>query len=313
LNEWANGAPDSTWGRLRAQAGHPEPFHLKYLGIGNEDAMTPAFRERFEMLYRAVKAKYPDITVIGTVGPNPEGFDYEEGWKFADALNLEMVDEHGYKAPQWFWSNLKRYDRYDRAKSKVYLGEYAAHEPDRRNTLRSALAEAAYMTALERNGDLVRMASYAPLLGKHGNTQWNPNLIYFTNTEVLRTANYYVQMLFSNHTGNRYLPADLDQMLPDEKRFAFSAVRDSRNGDILVKMINGDAQSLTLTLNLQGLPQTETAAIQTLLTADTPDACNTFRSPNDVAPKTTPVTLRDKQSFTAAPYSLTVLRIRGKN
>ncbi|MEJ5259874.1 MAG: alpha-L-arabinofuranosidase C-terminal domain-containing protein [Anaerohalosphaeraceae bacterium] len=309
LIEWANGAPDSTWGRLRAQAGHPEPFNLKYLGIGNEDAMTPAFRERFEMLYRAVKAKYPDITVIGTVGPAPEGFDFEEGWKFADALRLEMVDEHGYKSPQWFWSNLNRYDRYDRTKSKVYLGEYAAHEPDRRNTLRSALAEAAYMIALERNGDLVRMASYAPLLGKHGNTQWNPNLIYFTNTEVLRTANYYVQMLFGTHAGDRYLPANLDPPLSDEKKFAFSAVRDSRNGDIIVKMVNGDAQAVTLTLNLQGLPQAETPAIQTLLTADTPDACNTFRSPNDIVPKTAPITLRDEQTFTAAPYSLTVLRI----
>lgn len=312
LIEWANGSPDSPWGRLRAQAGSPESFHLKFLGIGNEDAQTPAFRERFEMLYRAVQSKHPEITVIGTVGPAPEGYDFEEGWKFADALKLEMVDEHGYKSPQWFWDNLTRFDAYDRTRSKVYLGEYAAHDRDRRNTLRSALAEAAYMTGLERNGDIVVMASYAPLLGKQGHTQWNPNLIYFTNTEVLRTANYYVQQLFSTHAGDRLLPASFDQPPAKNSRLACSAVRNSRTGEIIVKLVNGDAQTKECTLDLQGLPQADSKAVQITLTADSPDACNTFGNPDAVVPQTAGLTVRPKQPLTLAPYSLTILRISGQ-
>lgn len=227
LIEWANGPPDSRWGSVRAAAGHPEPFRLKYLAVGNEEHITPVFKERFRMIYEAVRRKHPEITVIGTVGPFHSGPDYEEGWRFADELRLPMVDEHYYVAPAWFWENLERYDRYDRARSKVYLGEYAAHDVGRRNTLRSALAEAAYLTALERNADVVLMASYAPLLGREGNTQWRPDLIYFTNTRVLRTVNYYVQQLFSLHAGDVYLSGECEDprasagegIRPDDRLF----------------------------------------------------------------------------------------------
>ncbi len=202
LIEWANGPVTSKWGALRAAAGHPQPFGLKYLGVGNEEQITPVFRERFRMIYEAVKARYPDITVIGTVGPFHSGTDFEEGWKFANELHLEMVDEHYYDSPAWFLGNLNRYDSYDRSKSKVYIGEYASRD----RTLFNALAEAAYMTSLERNGDLVRLASYAPLLGKERHTQWNPNLIYFNNTAVHPTPSYYVQQLFSHNQGDVALP-----------------------------------------------------------------------------------------------------------
>ena len=205
LIEWANGPATSTWGAKRAQAGHPEPFNLKYLGVGNEDHITPVFEQRFEMIYQAVKAKHPEIVVIGTVGPFSSGPDYERGWRFADTLRLPMVDEHYYQPPAWFLNNLAFYDKYDRAKSQVYLGEYAAHDVGRRTTLRSALAEAAYMTSLERNGDVVRFASYAPLLGKIGRTRWDPNLIYFTNTRVVPTISYQVQRLFGNNAGDAYV------------------------------------------------------------------------------------------------------------
>jgi alpha-L-arabinofuranosidase len=206
LIEWANGPATSKWGAKRAAAGHPEPFGLKYLGVGNEDKITPVFKERFQMIYEAVKAKHPEIVVIGTVGPNPAGDDYENGWKIADELRLPMVDEHCYKSPQWFWENLLRYDAYDRARSKVYLGEWAAFDDKRRSTLRSAIAEAAYLTALERNADVVRFSSYAPMLAKRDHTHWNPNLIYFTNTEVFPTISYHVQQLFSVNNGDTYLP-----------------------------------------------------------------------------------------------------------
>ena len=209
LIEYANGPVTSTWGAKRAASGHPAPFGLQYLGVGNEDKITPGFRERFEMIYNAVKAKHPEITVIGTVGPNPEGEDYEKGWKIADELRLPMVDEHGYKSPQWLWDNLERYDAYDRAKSKVYLGEWAGFDDKRRSTLRAAVAEAAYLTGLERNADVVRFASYAPLLAKRDHTHWSPDLIFFTNTEVFPTIGYHVQQLFSVNGGDIYLPTSV--------------------------------------------------------------------------------------------------------
>ncbi len=206
LIEYANGPVTSTWGAKRAAAGHPEPFGLKYLGVGNEDHITPVFKERFEMIYKAIKEKHPEITVIGTVGPNTDGWDYDQGWKIANELDLPMVDEHGYKSPQWLWENLERYDAYDRSKSKVYLGEWAAFDAGRRSTLRAAIAEAAYLTALERNADVVHFASYAPMLAKRDNTHWSPDLIYFSNTEVFPTISYYVQQLFSVNNGDTYLP-----------------------------------------------------------------------------------------------------------
>ncbi|MDQ3813324.1 MAG: alpha-N-arabinofuranosidase, partial [Armatimonadota bacterium] len=211
LIEWANGPATSIWGAKRAAAGHPQPFNLEYLGVGNEDHITPEFQVRFAMIYRAVKAKYPKLTVIGTVGPAPAGFDYDEGWKLANQLNLEMVDEHYYSPPEWFLSNLHRYDSYSRAKSKVYLGEYAS----RGNTLFNALAEAAYMASLERNGDIVHLASYAPLLARVGHTQWNPDLIYFDNSSVFPTVNYHVQQLYGNNAGDTYLPNTVSLELPD--------------------------------------------------------------------------------------------------
>ncbi|MFT3786214.1 MAG: alpha-L-arabinofuranosidase C-terminal domain-containing protein [Tepidisphaeraceae bacterium] len=196
-------------GAKRAEAGHPAPFNLKYLGIGNEDQITPVFRERFQMIFEAVKARHPEITVVGTVGPFASGPDYDNGWAIANELAVPMVDEHYYVPPSWFLTHNDFYDKYDRSRSQVYLGEYAAHDVGRRSTLRSALAEAAYLTGLERNADVVRFASYAPLLGKIGRTRWDPNLIYFTNTRVVPTVNYQVQKLFSVNSGDRYLTTNV--------------------------------------------------------------------------------------------------------
>lgn len=215
LIEYANGPADSEWGSKRAAAGHPEPFNLKYLGVGNEDVISTTFKSRYKLINDAIKEKYPEIIVIGTTGPFPSGRDYDEGWKFAREENLPMVDEHGYKSPAWFWENLERFDKYERTGPKVYLGEYAAHDRGRANTLRSALAEAAYMTTLERNGDLVLLSSYAPLLSKQGHTQWRPDLIYFDNVSITPSINYYVQQLFSVNSGNVYLPTTVKIQFPD--------------------------------------------------------------------------------------------------
>ena len=179
LIEYANGdAKKTKWGKIRAQSGHPKPFNMKFIGIGNEDMITDVFEERFTMIYKAIKEKYPEITVIGTTGPFSEGTDYEEGWALATQLGVPMVDEHYYKSPGWFINHQNYYDYYDRNKPQVYLGEYAAHLKGGPN-LETALAEALYLTSIERNADIVTMTSYAPLLAKEGRTQWNTDLIYF--------------------------------------------------------------------------------------------------------------------------------------
>jgi alpha-L-arabinofuranosidase len=304
LIEYANGPVTSKWGARRAAAGHPAPFGLEYLGVGNEDKITDGFEARFQMILDAVKAKHPEITVIGTVGPAPSGPDFNRGWKFADALHVPIVDEHYYQHPQWFWDNLARYDSYDRAKPHVYVGEYAAHDDKRRNTLRSALAEAAHLTSLERNADVVRFASYAPLLARRGHTQWSPDLIYFTGAEVFPTINYYVQQLFSLNSGDAWLTTTVNPAAT-HTRFAASSVRDSRTGDLILKFVNGDDAARPLRVDLVGAKNLAPTAERTVLAA--PDA-NTIDA-QAVQPRTSPISISPSFDYDAPANSLTVIRI----
>jgi alpha-L-arabinofuranosidase len=288
--------------------------------VGNEDKITPVFKERFQMIRDALKAKHPEITVIGTVGPAPAGRDFEAGWKIADELSLEMVDEHYYQKPDWFLNNLKRYDTYDRAKTKVYLGEYAAHDTGRTNTLRSALAEAAYMTALERNGDVARLASYAPLLARQGHTQWRPDMIYFNSSNIVRTANYYVQQLFGQNPGDVYLNSTVTDATsaaantnapakPGE--FAVSAVRDSRTGDLILKMVNGSSAARPLRVELPGAEKISRKASKNGL-AGAPLAANTFEQPPRRPTETSNIRVGQSFECEAPAYSLTVIRIKAR-
>lgn len=242
LIEWANGdAKTTVWGRRRAEQGHPKPFGLKYIGIGNEDLISQTFAERYLMIIRAVKAKYPDIIVCGTVGPWSEGSDYETGWRLAKDHQIDMVDEHYYQTPGWFIHNQNYYDVYDRSASRVYLGEYAAHVPNRASNVETALSEALHICSLERNGDVVAMSSYAPLLAKEHHTQWNPDLIYFTNTEVKPTVGYHVQRLCGNSSGDEYVASEwtlTTNRSGVRERLAVSTVRDSRTGQTHVKLVN---------------------------------------------------------------------------
>ncbi|GFE80589.1 hypothetical protein GCM10011487_25890 [Steroidobacter agaridevorans] len=309
LIEYANGPVTSKWGARRAAAGHPEPFNLEYLGVGNEDRITFLFKKRFEMIYAAVKAKHPEITVIGTVGPFAEGDDFEQGWQIADQLRLPMVDEHYYVSPDWFWQNLSRYDRYDRAKSHVYLGEYAAHEKDRRSTLRAALAEAAHLTSLERNADIVRMASYAPLLGREDLLDWTPNLIYFNGSDgVFPTLSYEVQKLFGTNGGDRYVHSTVTGLAADQ-RVALSTVRDSASGDLILKIVNAEEQPVALTFDLQGGKQPRSTAQVTVLKG-TADETNDYRNGKVLKPVTTALRVADKSfPYTAPSNSLTIIRL----
>ena len=275
LIEYANGdAKKTEWGRKRAEAGHPKPFNLKYIGIGNEDLITEVFEERFTMIYNAVREKYPEVTVIGTVGPFYEGSDYDAGWKLADKLDIPMVDEHYYVSPGWLIYNQDYYDRYDRNKSKVYLGEYAAHLPGRPNNIETALAEALYLTAVERNADVVTMTSYAPLLAKEHHTQWNPDMIYFNNTEVKPTVGYYAQQMYGQNSGTRYLPSTLtldNQWDKVRNRVAVSAVLDEATGDYIIKLVNLLPVEVKTKFNLEGVQFSNPVATKTVLSGHPAD------------------------------------------
>lgn len=306
LIEYANGdAKKTVWGKKRAEAGHPKPFNLKYIGIGNEDLITDVFEERFTMIFNAVKAKYPEVTVIGTVGPFYEGTDYEEGWELATKLGIPMVDEHYYNTPGWFINNQDFYDRYDRNKAKVYLGEYAAHLPGRPNNIETALAEALYLTAVERNADVVTMTSYAPLLAKDNRTQWTPDLIYFSNTEVRPTVGYYAQQMYGQNAGSEYIASSvsLDNTQDAvQKRIATSVVRDGKSGDLIMKLVNLLPVAVNANVELPSLEGMSTTAIKTVLTGDPKD--------KQARPASSSMEVSENVSYEMPAYSFTVIRIQ---
>lgn len=304
LIEWANGDKSTEWGKKRAAAGHPEPFNLKYIGIGNEDLITDVFEERFTMIYEAVQKNYPNITVIGTVGPFYMGTDYEEGWELAKRLSIPMVDEHYYQPPGWFINNQDFYDKYDRDGSKVYLGEYAAHVRGRRLNIETALSEALYLTAVERNGDVVSMTSYAPLLAKENHTSWNPDLIYFNNTEVKPTVDYYIQQLYGQNSGNEYIPS-LVKLSNDEqavqRRFGISVVRDDASGDLIIKLANLLPVEINTSIDLSDYQVEEEGRLTVLQGAP---------SDEDAKPMENSIRIRKDLTYQVPRYSFSLIRVQ---
>lgn len=254
LIEWANGNPEtSKWAKMRAEAGHPEPFNLKYIGVGNEDLLSTVFEERCLMISKAIKEKYPDIIVCGTVGPfHAPSSDYVEGWKFAKQHQniFDMVDEHYYESVGWFLNNQHYYDDYDRTGPKVYLGEYAARVG--KGGLDCALAEAIYMCNVERNADIVTMTSYAPLLSKNGHSNWSPDMMYFDNHRIDKTPSYWTQWLFGNYSGDTYLSTAVELLTPNsslQNRLAASVVRDSKTGKQYLKIVNVSPVEVSFSLS----------------------------------------------------------------
>lgn len=309
LIEWANGSVNTEWGAVRAAAGHTEPFGLKYLGVGNEDEITSIFEVRFKMIRDAIAKHHPEIVVIGTVGPFASGDDYDRGWDFARKEQLELIDEHYYVQPDWFWENQERYDAYDRSGSTVYVGEYAAHEPDRRNTLRSAIAEAAGLASYERNGDIVQFASYAPMLARRGNTQWTPDLIYFDATDVYPSINYEVQRLFSLNYGNQAFPMQL-LGVDDGIKLTGSAVRHSDSGDIIVKIVNGEPRAISLQVDLSSGARERYQLERTVLAHEDADVVNIDGEPSPVATRTDLSQVNNLFDYEAPAHSLTILRLK---
>lgn len=255
LIEWANGdAQTSKWAKIRAEAGHPEPFNLKYIGIGNEDLVSDVFTERYLMIAKAIHEKYPDMNICGTAGPFHKGSsDYEWGWKVAheNKYLFSLIDEHYYESTGWFMHNQDYYDNYDRTMPKVYLGEYAASTNVKRSNIETALAEAIHLCNVERNGDVVAMTSYAPLLAKDGHNNWNPDLIYFNNRNVRVTPSYETQRLFSMSSGDEYVENTLEVADSIKYRIATSVVRNSKTGKQYLKLINALPTEVMMTLDTE--------------------------------------------------------------
>ncbi len=311
LIEWANGDPATNkWAKMRADAGHPKPFNLKYLGIGNEEKISPEFIERFKYIYERVTKAYPNIVIVGTAGPgsHKDNPDYEAGWKLADELGMPILDEHYYE-PNDYFLNKRQYDNYPRGKkTKVYLGEYAAKD----KKLIDALAEGLYLLHVERNADVVAMTSYAPLFARKNGTQWNPDLIYYDNERPFLTCSYYVQQLFGQSSGQYYYgdcvkfegdAADVIQ--PQENvHYGQSVILNVKTRKLYVKLVNADAEAKKANINLSrfGLKK---MATKTTLSGKADDENNFDTQP--VAPKKESIKAQKKFAIELAPYSMVML------
>ena len=286
LIEFANGSTETKYGKIRAEMGHPEPFNMKLIAIGNEQ-WGSLYPERLEPFMKAIKARYPEIKIIGSSGPSPDGKDFEYGWQEMRRLKADLVDEHYYRDPAWFLSGAARYDKYDRKGPKVFAGEYACHPQNRKNNFESALCEAAFMTGFERNADVVHMCTYAPLFAHVQGWQWRPDLIWFDNMNSVRSVNYYVQQLYGHNAGTNVLNTSENKLpLTGQDGIYASSVYDKNKNEIILKVANTSDAIKTINYNLKGLKNSERAAKKTILKSSGPDMENTLENPTAVAPVT---------------------------
>ena len=301
LIEFANGDVNTTWGKKRAEMGHPAPFNLKFLAVGNEQ-WDDLYYERLCPFVKAIKAKYPNIKLIGTSGPDSEGEMFEKGWKAMKELKADLVDEHFYRDEHWFLSHGLRYEGYDRKGPKVFAGEYACHGKGKKwNHFETSLYEAAFMTDLERNADVVDMATYAPLFAHVDGWQWRPDMIWYDNTRMFKSVSYYVQQMYACNKGTNILPLTMNgkSVAGQEGQdglFA-SAVVDKKKGEIIVKVANTSDKAQDVTLNLNGLKGSRSATATTLQ-SDNMDAENTLDNPNLIRPVETTATCVSKKNMT---------------
>ena len=300
LIEFANGPVDSKWGKLRADMGHPAPFNMKYIGIGNEQ-WDDLYFERLKPFVAAVRAKYPNIKIVGTSGPDSEGKMFEKGWVAMKEQKADLVDEHFYRNEEWFLGTAPkdrypncgalRYDSYDRKGPKVFAGEYACHGRGKKwNHYETSLYEAAFMTGIERNADIVEMATYAPLFAHVEGWQWRPDMIWYDNLRMFKSVSYYVQQLYAQNKGTNVLTLLMDKkpvagQEGQDGLFA-SSVFDKTTNEVIVKVINTSKQPQPVTLNLQGIKGDRTAETITLSWSGPMDDENTLDQPERITPKT---------------------------
>ncbi|HVT90124.1 MAG TPA: alpha-L-arabinofuranosidase C-terminal domain-containing protein [Tepidisphaeraceae bacterium] len=306
LIEFANGPADSAWGAKRAAMGHPQPFGLTMVGIGNEQ-WGPQYVERYEKFAKTIKAKYPRVQLVSGAGPDPSGASFDFAWKELKRLNADIIDEHFYRPPEFFYANVNRYDKYDRNGPKVFAGEFAAHtRPVKKNNWEAALAEAALMTGLERNGDIVQLASYAPLFAHVDAWQWNPNLIWFDNLRSFGTPNYYVQKLFSANRGSKILPVKLGD---GQKIYACASLNET-GSELILKVVNADSAAHDIRVNLGGAGNIQkTAQIQVLSSSDLQTE-NTLDEPTRLSPVESTIDNAGANFSHSFPgYSLSIVRL----
>lgn len=314
LIEFANGDINSPWGKVRAEMGHPAPFNLKMMGIGNEN-WGPQYLERLALFTKALKSKYPEIRLINSSGTDPVGERFDLLNTSLRKMKADIIDEHYYRSPQWFLDNAKRYDSYDRNGSKVFAGEYAAQSisttnPKNQNNWQCAIAEAAFMTGLERNAGVVHMASYAPLFANAEGWQWTPDMIWVDNLHVYGTPNYYVQQLYSLNKGT-----DVVSILSNNKVIAgqdslyASAVIDRKKKEVIIKVINASATAINRNIAIKGKYKLASEGTLTQMQNDL-KAVNTFKDAINVSPKDEGLTIKNNTVvLNAAPYSFSVIRI----
>lgn len=309
LIEFANGPADSPWGKIRAQMGHPAPFNLKMIGVGNEQ-WGPRYLERYKLFNDALSSKHPEIKLVVAAGPSPSGTQFDELWAYWRSHHADIVDEHYYMAPQWFLDNSNRYDNYDRSGPKVFAGEYAAQSagvalPTNRNNWQTALSEAAFMTGLERNADVVRMASYAPLLAHADAWQWTPDAIWFDNLHSFGTTDYQVQKIFAANTGTRVVPST-----PHAESGLYTvASLDDRTHELILTAVNVSNDTRPAQLQLNGVTPAGSAKVTTLGTPDL-SAENSFDHPDSVAPVASTLDITSASvPVQLSPNSVTVFRI----
>jgi alpha-N-arabinofuranosidase len=316
LIEFANGDVNTTSGKVRASLGHPAPFNLKMMGIGNEN-WGPQYIERLKIFPKAIKSKYPNFKLVVSSGTDPNGdrFDYlnDEVRK----LHADLIDEHYYRRPEWFLANAARYDNYPRNGSKIFAGEYAAQSDHtvsihNKNNMATAIAEAAFMTGLERNADVVNIASYAPLFAHDEAWQWTPDLIWVSNLKSFGTTDYYVQKLFSINKGTNVVPALLNgKPLTGQDSLYASAVIDKKTNDVIIKVVNASGKKQTNTIKLDGVKKIASQGLVTTLQSDDLNSENSFSNPKNVAPKESTVSIKGKKIiFGSLPYSFSVIRIK---
>ena len=287
LIEFANGDVNTKWGKKRAEMGHPEPFNMKYIGVGNEQWDT-LYYKRLTPFVKAIRAKYPNIKIVGTSGPDSEGKMFELGWQDMKKQKADLVDEHFYRPESWFLNSGLRYENYDRKGPKVFAGEYACHGKGKKwNHYEASILEAAFMTDMERNADVVYMTAYAPLLAHVDGWQWRPDLVWFDNTEMFKTVSYYVQQMYAKNKGTNVLKLTMDGKpvagQEGQNGLFASAVLDANANTVIVKVINTGKTAQNISLNLIGLKGEKTAKTITLNHNGMDDE-NSIENPNKIAP-----------------------------
>ncbi|OGU53227.1 MAG: alpha-L-arabinofuranosidase [Ignavibacteria bacterium GWC2_36_12] len=315
LIEFANGSVSSPWGKVRSDMGHPKPFNMKYIGIGNEQ-WGQQYIERYKIFEKALREKYPDIIIVSALGPFPDGELFDYAMDEMKRLNAEIVDEHYYKPPQWFRENSTRYDSYDRNGPKIFAGEYAAQSvaiasPDNKNNWECALSEAAFMTGLERNADLVVMTSYAPLFAHADAWQWTPDLIWFNNLSSYGTANYYVQKMYSTHRGTDLLSISFEdgKAVTGQNGLYSSAVKDSDSGELFIKLVNTSDKLQQVFIELKNKKLADKADVLTL-TSDNLSDVNSFDNPDKISPTESQIEVENNHIKTGIdPYTFLILKI----